>query len=254
MRASGDAELPPSVLVNDGDKTAEERDRSSEAHDVAAEARDVRSDTLDARADRRDRRAGRVDAEAAADRARASRDRTSSADDRRNSRDDRYAAAADRGRAQVERASSGCDALTGAYQRATGLAELEREIVKARRTSQPFVLAFLDIDGLKTINDGQGHAAGDQVLVDLVRAVRGVLREYDLVIRWGGDEFLCGLASLSLDTVADRFANTEKVLAAKQVAFSVGLAELRSDDTLQSLIARADAAMYERRSRRRADA
>jgi len=253
MRDSGEVDVPPSSLANDADRTAEDRDRSSEAHDAAAEARDVRSQTRDARANRRERRGGGVDADAAADRAGASRDRTSSAGDRRHSEDDRHAAAADRARAQVERASSGLDALTGAHRRAPGLAVLEREMVKARRMSQPFVLAFLDVDRLKTINDGQGHAAGDQVLVDLVAAVRGVLREYDLIIRWGGDEFLCGLASLSLDAAADRFADTEKVLAAKHVTFSVGLAELRSDDTLQALIARADAAMYERRSRCRAD-
>ena len=150
----------------------------------------------------------------------------------------------------MERANLVVDALTGAHQRAPGLAELEREIVKARRTGQPFVLAFIDVDGLKAINDTQGHAAGDEVLRQMVAAVKNVVRDYDLMIRYGGDEFICGLLDLHLDDAANRFANTRKDLAGHVAAFSVGLAVLDGNDTLQDLIDRADLAMYEQRKSR----
>lgn len=82
--------------------------------------------------------------------------------------------------------------------------ELEREVVKAKRTAQRFVLGFLDVDALKTTNDTKGHAAGDELLSDVVAAVQGVLREYDLIVRYGGDEFLVGLMDLSAAEAARR--------------------------------------------------
>lgn len=115
------------------------------------------------------------------------------------------------------------DGLTGAHQRAPGLAELEREILEARRTNQLFVLAFLDVDGLKAINDTHGHAAGDQVLVKLVAMVREFVREYDLVTRYGGDEFVCGMLNLTLDDAEKRFADMKAAASASGMAFSVGL-------------------------------
>lgn len=241
---------PPSFTVEDRDRTADDRDRTSEAHDTAAEARDDRSEARDARAERREQQDGRIDPDAAADRAGARRDRRGSAGDRKHSEDDRDAASAERVRAAVERANLVEDGLTGAYQRAPGLAELERELLKARRTNQPYVLAFLDVDGLKAINDTQGHIAGDQALIALVASVRAVVRDYDLVVRYGGDEFVCGLLDTSLDDAANRFTNTMKDASGPTVAFSIGLAELRDGDTLQDLIDRADAAMYEQRKNR----
>lgn len=238
---------PASFTIEDWDRTADDRDRTSDAHDRASEARDDRSDARDSRAADRERRDGRFDADAAADRAGAQRDRRAGAGDRKHSEDDRDAASTDRVRAAVERANLVVDGLTGARQRAPGLAELEREIVKARRTGQRFVLAFIDVDGLKAINDTRGHAAGDEVLRQVVAVVKKVVRGYDLIIRYGGDEFICGPLDLDLDDAANRFANTRKDLTGHEVAFSVGLAVLDGDDTLQELIDRADLAMYEQR-------
>jgi diguanylate cyclase (GGDEF)-like protein len=248
---SPDRQNPPhSFEVEDRDRTADDRDRTSKAHDQASRERDGLSDARDTRAVERDQRSGRLDVDAAADRAGAKRDRLSSAGDRKHSEDDRDAAAADRIRAAVERANLVVDGLTGAHQRAPGLAEMEREMVKARRTGQPFVLAFMDVDGLKKINDSRGHAAGDEVLRQLVAVVKTVVREYDLIIRYGGDEFICGLLNLNLDDAANRFANTRKDLGGHGVSFSVGLAVLGNGDTLQDLIDRADSAMYEQRQGR----
>jgi diguanylate cyclase (GGDEF)-like protein len=238
---------PASSTMDDRDRTADDRDRTADSHDRASEARDDRSDARDSRAAEREIREGRFDAEAAADRAGAKRDRRAGAGDRKHSEDDRDAASADRVRAALERVNLVMDGLTGAHQRAPGLAELERDIVKARRTGQPFVLAFIDVDGLKAINDKQGHTAGDEVLRQVVDVIRKVVRDYDLIIRYGGDEFICGLLDLNLDDAANRFANTRKDLAGQEVPFSFGLAVLDGDDTLQELIDRADLAMYEQR-------
>ena len=144
------------------------------------------------------------------------------------------------------------DGLTGAHQRTPGLTELEREIGKARRTGQPFTLAFLDVDGLKNVNDTRGHTAGDELLVQAVTTVRRAVREYDLIVRYGGDEFVCGLLGLDADTVANRFEETSKALTGQGVLFSIGFAALTAGDTLQDLIDRADTAMYDQRRTDRA--
>lgn len=128
--------------------------------------------------------------------------------------------------------------------------ELEREVVKARRTDEPFVLAFIDVDGVKVTNDMRGHAAGDEVLRQVVAAVRKALREYDLILRYGGDESIRGMSDLSLANAESRFGDTRRHLADHGVAFSVGLAVLDGSDTLQDLIDRADLAMYEQRRSR----
>lgn len=250
MSEPGSPDPPESFIIDDRDRTADDRDRTSDAHDEASEARDHRSEARDARAEAREEQTGGFDADATADRAGARRDRRASAGDRKQSEDDRDAASADRVRAAVERANLVVDGLTGAHQRAPGLAELEREILKARRLGQTFVLAFLDVDGLKAVNDTRGHAAGDQMLKQVVAVVRAAVREYDVVIRYGGDEFICGLLDISLDDAADRFADTTRELADRDVALSVGLAVLSGEDTLQDLIDRADAAMYEQRRSR----
>jgi len=130
--------------------------------------------------------------------------------------------------------------------------ELERELARAKRAEQPsFVLAFIDVDGLKAKNDTLGHAAGDRLLRHVADSLRTHLRSYDLTIRFGGDEFVCGLADLSLDEAAKRFALVNADLAAThQASVTVGLAQLEAEDSLEDLIARADAALYRQRELR----
>jgi diguanylate cyclase (GGDEF)-like protein len=151
----------------------------------------------------------------------------------------------------MDREASSIDDLTGAHRRGAGLVELEREMMRAKRTKQPFVLAFVDVDGLKATNDSLGHAAGDQLLRGIVGALRAYLRSYDLVIRFGGDEFVCALMDVSLDEAVRRFSLVDKDLSAtRHGSITVGLAKLEQDDSLAELIARADEALYEKRSRR----
>jgi diguanylate cyclase (GGDEF)-like protein len=104
------------------------------------------------------------------------------------------------------------------------------------------------------VNDSRGHAAGDRLLRDLVRALRAQLCDHDLVIRYGGDEFVCAVSGLDLVAATKRFTRIGGALAAFDATASVtiGIAELRSTDSLADLVARADAALYAERAHRRA--
>ncbi|MDQ3867325.1 MAG: GGDEF domain-containing protein, partial [Actinomycetota bacterium] len=143
--------------------------------------------------------------------------------------------------------------LTGALRRDRGLIDLRREIERARRTDGRLVVAFVDVDGLKTINDTRGHAAGDQLLRDLVSALRAGLRSYDLIVRYGGDEFVCALPGADLRSAQRRFQFAARELSERDASASVtvGLAEFERGDTVEALVGRADAALYARSRRGR---
>lgn len=235
-------------IGKDRDRSADDRDQRAEAQDQASEARDDRAEARDDRAETRERAGDGVDRGAAADRAGAMRDRSAGASDRTQAAEDRKAATTDRAASARERAASFIDELTGVHRRDAGMAELEREIAKAKRTVHPVVLAFVDVDDLKGTNDSFGHAAGDKLLCETANSIRSHLRSYDLIIRFGGDEFLCALVGLTTAEAAERFSLVKADLAAKQQAsITVGFAELEAGDALQDLIARADEAMYGQR-------
>ncbi|MDO8307934.1 MAG: GGDEF domain-containing protein [Actinomycetota bacterium] len=246
----GAASGPPASSADDsglldGDQTAIDRDRTADSHDESAEARDLRSAARDERAAARDDRDGRVDVEAASDRAGAKRDRLGAQGDRKHAADDREAAGVDRELAAERVSSLVFDELTGAYVRGAGVQELEREIVQARRTGETFVLAFVDVDGLKEVNDGRGHQAGDTLLVDVADAIRGVVRDYDVVVRFGGDEFICGQLGVTLAGAVERFAGINLSLSKSAGgAVSVGVVELAAGEELEDLISRGDQTMY----------
>jgi diguanylate cyclase (GGDEF)-like protein len=153
---------------------------------------------------------------------------------------------------------SSIDGLTGSYRRDAGLMELEHEVTRAKRTGETFVLAFVDVNNLKERNDVHGHIAGDQLLRKIADTLRANVRSYDLVVRYGGDEFVCGLPALDVNDAAERFARINEDLAATdEASVAFGLAELERGDTLMDLITRADSVMYANRARRsrvRADA
>ena len=155
--------------------------------------------------------------------------------------------------ASLERAASTTDDVTGALDRRHGLAALEKEIERCRRGDCQLVIGFIDVDGLKAVNDTEGHHAGDELLRQVVAAVKGSLRSYDVVVRYGGDEFVYSVAGLDLSAVMTRFQKMAKALgrATGGRTISVGLAMLRPTDSLASAIARADADLYLRRRRLR---
>lgn len=127
--------------------------------------------------------------------------------------------------------------------------ELRREVARAQRTKEPLVVAFIDVNGLKAVNDTGGHARGDAVLRTVANAVRANLRPYDLIVRYGGDEFICGLYGLDMPEATNRLAAVNVALAGgqEQTSVTIGLAELQADDTLETLVDRADAALYQQR-------
>jgi diguanylate cyclase (GGDEF)-like protein len=187
---------------------------------------------------------------AAADRAAAAEGRARAAADREQAARDREQAAADRELARADRAAlleqlviAETDALTGARTRAAGLAGLDREIARARRATNPLAVAYVDVLGLKTVNDEQGHAAGDALLQHATRAMRAHLRSYDAMVRLGGDEFLCVMSGTTIEDARRRFRAVQTVLAADYVhcEITVGFAALGAQDGAAELIERADA-------------
>jgi diguanylate cyclase (GGDEF)-like protein len=176
--------------------------------------------------------------------------------------DDDIAAGLERLRAlvrQIQRlsAAAAVDDLTGALRRGAGLQAMTREIARFQRFGGKGVAAiFIDVDGLKRINDTEGHAAGDSLLADVVAAIRERLRAYDLVIRWGGDEFVCVLPDASRGEAERTLADIEQHVRDRTSGRSVssGLASLESGDTAASLVDRADQALYARRQVTRAKA
>jgi diguanylate cyclase (GGDEF)-like protein len=105
------------------------------------------------------------------------------------------------------------------------------------------------VDGLKATNDLLGHAAGDRLLVRVVATMRSHLRSHDLIVRFGGDEFLCGMKDVGVEEAAKLFARIQADLPAGQGSVTVGLAELTEQDSLDALVVRANGAMHAKRNR-----
>ena len=146
------------------------------------------------------------------------------------------------------------DQLTGALNRRGLDHALEREAVRADRKSAPLCVALLDLDDFKQLNDRHGHPAGDCVLVHLVAVIRDTVRGNDLIGRYGGEEFLLVLPDSRIDESSAVMNRLKDTLDARplhwdmqrlRVSFSAGIAERRAGENQDSLIARADKALYE---------
>jgi diguanylate cyclase (GGDEF)-like protein len=233
------------------------RDATAGSRDLAADARDQTAGrealTILINETARDSTIRGLLSASGAVRDRSAADRAGSASDRQHAAADRAQASADSGEARIELAQAQLDGLTGAHRRDLGSAVLDNEIERARRSGEPFTLAFVDVDGLKRLNDRQGHAAGDALLRAVVVALRAELRSYDPIVRVGGDEFLCGFTKTKLGAARRRIAEIRAALQQGPAAasISVGLAMLGDRDTLEKLIARADADMYATKQRQR---
>ncbi|MCW2778034.1 MAG: diguanylate cyclase, partial [Frankiales bacterium] len=187
------------------------------------------------------------------DRGHASEDREASARQRDEAGHDRDVALHDRAASADERALDALDALTGAYLRGPGLAELDRELARADRTGEPLTVVFVDVDGLKQTNDVQGHAAGDALLRRVADALRSCLRASDVLLRYGGDEFVCVLAGSDREQALVLAGRVEAHLDAggSGASVSLGLSEREPGDAAETMVARADAELYRGRTRRR---
>ena len=225
-RRSDDSDGPGmrDAMARTRDETATQRDRVADVRDRLAEAHEQQTHDTDAAP---------------------AMQRAAAALDREHALCDRRLAAADREHAAGVRTAAGADDLTGALRRGVGLAAVDRQIERAHRTSGRLVVAFIDVDGLKQVNDSSGHAAGDRLLKRTAESIASHLRPYDVVVRVGGDEFVCSLDGIGPAGVRQRFERVSADLAASPApgSISVGLAEMKAGDSLDDLLLRADLAL-----------
>lgn len=150
------------------------------------------------------------------------------------------------------------DELTGLQNRRGFTLFAEQELARARRNGRTPVLVFADLDGLKQINDAHGHAAGDEALRLTGRALRGILRETDIVARWSGDEFVALMGEggeAAAESIGLRLDAAIAALAPEGLAYevtaSVGLSALNPTLPLADAMERADADLYAQKKRGR---
>lgn len=146
------------------------------------------------------------------------------------------------------------DSLTGLWNRAEVISRLHAEMERADRYGTPLCIAMLDLDHFKKINDTIGHAAGDDALRLVADALHATLRTTDICGRYGGEEFLVIWPNVALQAAgqaAERLRNAVGNLTVTAddncllLGASLGVAEYRRGETLDELVARADAALYE---------
>ena len=142
------------------------------------------------------------------------------------------------------------DGLTGLANRRSAYDSLAAMIARSRRTRTTLAVVMFDLDRFKQINDGHGHAAGDEVLRSVAGTLRDTVRDTDICARVGGEEFVVLLPDADLSDarlVAERLRLRSQEIAAigSSVTASFGLAELQpADASAESLLHRADQAMY----------
>lgn len=161
------------------------------------------------------------------------------------------------------------DGLTGLLNRSTGIRILHHQVTLSRRTAQPLTVCFLDLDGLKQINDEQGHQRGDDFINSIAQLIDRAKRESDAACRMGGDEFMIVLPQ---STTADAAALMERLAELARESpdlqrmrpepwYSYGMAELDTArepahnsteersvvETVEEIIHQADLRMYEQK-------
>lgn len=145
------------------------------------------------------------------------------------------------------------DPLTDTGNRIAMDQTLRREIEMARRHSLPLSLLMLDIDHFKRINDSYGHSTGDEVLKAVAASIKGQLRNVDMVFRFGGEEFLILLSNTGRDAAAmvgERLRNAAQAQEYQadgkliELTVSLGCSTLLPGESAESLLRRADSALY----------
>lgn len=136
------------------------------------------------------------------------------------------------------------DALTGLENRRAFDEELPRELSRANRSGRPLSIAMIDLDHFKLYNDAHGHQAGDELLASAARAWSDVLRADDRLVRYGGEEFVLLLPDCELDGALVIAERIRELVPGGQTC-SVGVAQWRPGESAESLLRRADDALYD---------
>jgi diguanylate cyclase (GGDEF)-like protein len=146
------------------------------------------------------------------------------------------------------------DELTGIYNRRFGMQRLKEDYSRAKRSGSPFYVMMFDIDHFKSINDTFGHQAGDYILEQVSKTIKSLLRIEDVLLRYGGEEFVAGLIC-KFENVIEKAEIIRKTLEKQifsfsgleiKVTISVGISKSQPNDALsiESLIKEADDALY----------
>ena len=141
------------------------------------------------------------------------------------------------------------DPLTNLLNRRSFVQHLDAEVARSRRYERPLALVIFDLDELKTLNDTQGHAAGDEAIKRVADALRATIRSGDNAFRIGGDEFAVLLAEAS---EKDAVAAAQRIADQLQLSASFGVAVCGTGCEAGTLLREADDAMYRMKRRRRA--
>lgn len=152
------------------------------------------------------------------------------------------------------------DTLTGAYNRGYGLELLQRQLKLSKRDKSPLLLAYSDLDNLKDINDEFGHDGGDRAMVQVAKLFKSILREVDIIIRMGGDEFLLIFLDSSLNEIPIIKKRLSKELTRLnqisqkpyKIEFSTGFSNYdpANPQSMYELIRIADQNMYKEKKRK----
>lgn len=147
------------------------------------------------------------------------------------------------------------DPLTGLHNVRYLCGCVEQEFARARRVGGEFSIVAIDLDNFKSVNDHMGHQAGDSVLRDVAQILAGGVREYDSIVRYGGDEFVAVLSDAGAEAARESIERLERMveeyvrqhpeLAALGLGASFGAGTFPHDGRdMKSLLAEADARMY----------
>jgi diguanylate cyclase (GGDEF)-like protein len=152
------------------------------------------------------------------------------------------------------------DSLTGLLNHSNLKEQLNREVMRSKRTGSEICFAMIDVDHFKKVNDTYGHLTGDRVLRGLARLLQERLRATDIIGRYGGEEFAVILLNTDLENaeqivneIRDKFSKlTQRVNGSEfHVTFSCGIASFPDYDTTDSLNEAADNALYEAKEKGR---
>lgn len=152
-------------------------------------------------------------------------------------------------RAEVLNERATTDPMTGLANRWAGQERLAKERSAAQRYGRPLSIILVDLDHFKAINDAHGHVAGDGVLEIVANVLRHTVREVDLVVRWGGEEFLIIAPDTGVEAAGQLAERCRTAIAAEQpdglpITATFGVAELRRREGLDDLMRRADHHLY----------